>query len=115
MSRNETKRNNTTRYDTRIDTARHDTTHERIDTTRHDTTKKNGTTQTTRTEKRSRTTVLSLGRERIRVRAPMKDFLREREEGTRSHKDREEEREQCVDVVGSKEGDGLMLHRTSLL
>jgi hypothetical protein len=45
----------------------------------------------------------------------MKDPLREREERTRSHKDREEEREHCVDVVDSKEGGGLMLHRTSLL
>jgi hypothetical protein len=46
---------------------------------------------------------------------PMKDPLREREEKTRSHKDREDEREQCVDVVDSKEGGGLILHRTSLL
>jgi hypothetical protein len=45
----------------------------------------------------------------------LKDPLREREEKTRSHKDREDEREQCVDVVDSKEGGGLILHRTSLL
>jgi hypothetical protein len=45
----------------------------------------------------------------------LKDPLREREEKTRSHKDREDEREQCVDVVGNREDEDLMLHRTSLL
>jgi hypothetical protein len=45
----------------------------------------------------------------------VKDPLREREKEERDHTKTEEKREQGVDVVDSREDDGLKLHRISLL